>query len=88
MLDELLGIIDGKVFPTTRQSEGSAGGMVLVDRSTGKVIAITLWDTEESMRADQTGKLLQQRISEVSRHITSVMISERYEIVSGFDKEA
>ncbi len=40
------------VVPFTRQ-DGGKGSLLLVDRQTGKVIAITLWENEEALRASE-----------------------------------
>jgi hypothetical protein len=80
VVDDTLRLIREQVYPVTEQRPGMLGALLLADRTKGRIVSITLWETEESMRADDTGKLLQQRISEVSHYITSVMISERFEV--------
>ncbi len=40
------------VVPFTR-ADGGKGSLLLVDRQTGKVIAITLWENEEALRASE-----------------------------------
>jgi hypothetical protein len=42
-----------QAVPAVRQIEGSKGVLWLVDRSTGKAMSITLWETEEAMRASE-----------------------------------
>jgi hypothetical protein len=37
------------VLPALRMQEGFGGGLVLVDRPSGKVIAVTLWESERAM---------------------------------------
>lgn len=40
------------VVPFTRE-DGGKGSLLLVDRQTGKVIAITLWESEEALAASE-----------------------------------
>jgi heme-degrading monooxygenase HmoA len=40
------------VVPFAKQ-EGGKGSVLLVDRETGKVIAITMWESEEALRASE-----------------------------------
>ncbi|MBI5230775.1 MAG: hypothetical protein HY876_01275 [Coriobacteriales bacterium] len=60
---------------------GSLGLFYLVDRATGQTMSITLWDSEESMRASESGAsaLRDQTMEAASAHVTSI---ERYEVVS------
>ena len=37
------------VLPALRMQDGFGGGLVLVDRSSGKVIAMTFWESERAM---------------------------------------
>jgi hypothetical protein len=80
VLDDVLGILRERVLPATQARAGSRGSMVLVDRATGKVVVLTRWETQEASRTDDTGRVIQQQIAELSRYVTSVMLSERYEV--------
>jgi quinol monooxygenase YgiN len=40
-------------LPGVRAEPGNSGGILLVDRATGKGIAITLWADEDAMRASE-----------------------------------
>ncbi len=53
-MDEGMQIIRDSVLPAARQQPGFNGGMWLLDRSTGKVMAITLWATEADLLAGET----------------------------------
>jgi hypothetical protein len=61
VVDDTLRLIREQVYPVTEQRPGMLGALLLADRTKGRIVSITLWETEESMRADDTGKLLQQR---------------------------
>jgi hypothetical protein len=37
------------VLPALKMQDGYNGGLVLVDRRSGKVLAVTLWESEQAM---------------------------------------
>jgi quinol monooxygenase YgiN len=37
------------ILPALRMQEGFGGGLALVDRSSGKVMVISLWESEQAM---------------------------------------
>ena len=80
VLEDILGILKDKVLPVTQTRAGMRSSSVLVERASGKVVVLTVWETQEAARADDTGKLIQQHIAELSRYVTSVMVTERYEV--------
>jgi hypothetical protein len=49
-LDESIHIAREQVVPAAQQQTGFKGYLMLVDRSTGKGITITLWEGEEDRR--------------------------------------
>ncbi len=50
-IDEAIGIYRDTVVPAVSQQQGSKGGLVMTDRGTGQVMAISLWETEADLRA-------------------------------------
>ena len=66
------------VLPAARELEGFRGVISLADRETGEEMTITLWETEDAMRASEeaANRLREQTLSEGER-IASV---HRYEV--------
>jgi heme-degrading monooxygenase HmoA len=63
------------------EMDGNRGAILLLDRETGKTMTITLWDSEEAMRASE------ERANQVRRdtaETTSASIGniERFEVAS------
>ena len=56
LLDEMNREGAEHILPALRMQDGFNGGLVLVDRQSGKVVAISLWESERAM--DVTGLLL------------------------------
>jgi heme-degrading monooxygenase HmoA len=52
--------IQGTMFPTAQGMEGFQGGYSLIDRKGGKAMAVSLWESEERLRAVE-GQLNQLR---------------------------
>lgn len=50
-MDEALRILRDQTQPVVREQGGFKEGLVLVDRNTGKLITISLWETEADLRA-------------------------------------
>jgi heme-degrading monooxygenase HmoA len=42
-----------QVIPAAKEMRGFKGILALADRSTGKMLGITLWDSEDSMRESE-----------------------------------
>ena len=54
-MDDAIRTYQETTLPAARARNGFQGGLVLTDRSSGKVIAISLWDTEANMNATTPG---------------------------------
>lgn len=75
------GIADFKenVTPWIKEN-GGHGGILLIDRETGKAIAITLWNDEETMRrSEEAANEHRQRVTDEMQSTQSPTV-ERYEV--------
>ena len=52
-VDEAIRSVQEAVLPVLRECAGFKGQLFLVDRGKGEAIGISLWDTEENMRASE-----------------------------------
>ena len=50
-LEKMIHEILEHVLPAVRMQEGFKGGTILVERGSGKVLTVSLWETEEAMHA-------------------------------------
>jgi len=78
-IEQQIKILRESIIPTAREMEGFKGVLSLGDRSTGKSISFTFWESEEAMRASEEAadKLRQQAADEVQEQIAGV---ERFEV--------
>lgn len=62
------------------KEQGGRGGMLLIDRETGKAIAVTLWNDEASMRqSEEAANTLRSKVSGVMQSGGPPTV-ERYEV--------
>ncbi len=68
-----------QVVPGVRES-GGTGALLLLDRESGKAIGVTLWQSEDAMRASEesANALRAQAAEEI--HATTAPRVERYEV--------
>jgi hypothetical protein len=52
-VDGMLRQVRGQVLPQAKQTDGFNGLIALGDRQSGKTLGITLWESEEAMRASE-----------------------------------
>jgi heme-degrading monooxygenase HmoA len=67
------------VLPTVRQMGGYKGVFSLMDRGTGKALSLTLWESEEAMRASEeaANQTRGQAAGIASQQVTGI---ERFEV--------
>ena len=80
--DEGMQIVRDSVLPAARQQPGFKGGLWLLDHSTGKVIAITLWKTAADLTAGETSGYLREQLGKVARVLATQVVREAYEVVA------
>lgn len=69
-----------EVVPAGQEMGGFRGVLALADRSTGKMIAITFWETEEAMRASEA-RADQLRESAAGASSADIAAVDRFEVV-------
>ncbi len=78
-IDEAIRVATEQVLPKARQLSGWKGVVSLVDRNTGRTKLITLWESEDALRAseEQANKLRQETADSAGETIRGV---DRYEV--------
>jgi heme-degrading monooxygenase HmoA len=68
------------VLPALRQQDGFCGALVLIERASGKVLGLTLWESEQAMNATEEAAYWLRVFSAEAAGgmITDV---ERYEVI-------
>jgi heme-degrading monooxygenase HmoA len=52
-VDEFARFGTDRVLPQLKRLEGFEGSLVLANRRSGEIVAVTLWESEEAMRATE-----------------------------------
>ena len=79
-IDEAIRYGQEQILPRLEQMEGFEEAYFLVDRLSGKALSITLWESEEAMRASEeaASQLRSESAEAAGETVESV---ERYEVV-------
>jgi len=75
------------VLPALEMQDGFSGGLVLADRQSGKVLAVTLWESEQAMDATEDASNWLRIFSAESGGGTIGSV-QRYEVFFSAIKEA
>jgi heme-degrading monooxygenase HmoA len=79
-VDELHHAVVERPLPAVRRLDGFAGALILADRSSGKVLAVTLWESEQAMSASEESAYW-FRVYSAEAADETVTSVERYEVV-------
>jgi heme-degrading monooxygenase HmoA len=75
------------VLPALEMQDGYSGGLVLADRQSGKVLAVTLWENEQAMDATEDASHW-LRIFSAEASGGTICSVERYEVLFSRIQEA
>jgi heme-degrading monooxygenase HmoA len=77
-VDQSIQRVRDQVLPALRETEGGKGLIALVDRESGNLLGVTLWESEDAMQAseERADQIRQESLVEGER-IAGV---ERYEV--------
>jgi hypothetical protein len=79
-LDEATHLYREALLPAAQQQPGFNGGWLLVDRYTGKGLAILLWETETDLKRGEANHLVQQQIAQIAQNFVATPVRELYEV--------
>jgi heme-degrading monooxygenase HmoA len=79
-VDDSVKVTEEEIVPTLKDTDGFKGLTVGVDRSSGKAIAVTYWDSEETMNAaEEMGNSARKQAAEAGGASGPPEV-ERYEV--------
>jgi len=79
-LEEGLQMYRDSIVPASMKTQGFKGALGLADRSTGKVIAITLRETVADMQATESSGFLQEQFAKIVHLFAGTPSVEVYEV--------
>ena len=79
-VDDVVKIFADSIAPAAKSQKGSRGVYMLSDRSIGKGIALSFWDSEEDAIANEQSGYYQEQVGKVASFFTKSPIREGYEV--------
>jgi hypothetical protein len=80
-IDDAIRVVENDVIPGARAMDGFKGGYWCADRKTGRLLGLTLFETEQSLQASEAAasQLRKTSTEKLGFEIKNV---ERYEVVA------
>lgn len=79
-IDEMLEIGRTSIFKAMKAQEGFKEWILLVDRDSGKILSIPLWETEAGMKTGEESGYLQAQFDKVGFALTAKPVTEHFEV--------
>jgi heme-degrading monooxygenase HmoA len=80
-VDEMILEVMEHVLPAVRMQDGFKGGMILVERESGKVLTVSLWESEQAMDATEDAAHWFRVFSAEAAAGRLETVVEKYEVV-------
>jgi heme-degrading monooxygenase HmoA len=87
-IDAAIHILRDLVYPVSKEQPGFRGAYFLVERAAGKVLSISLWETEDDLRASEAGGYLREQAAKIAPLLGTPHIVEHYEVAAKLIVEA
>lgn len=78
--DEIIQGFAEQITPAAQQQPGFAGGLLLTDQATGKVMVVSLWDTEAAMVKGEANGYMRAQLARIRPLAASTPILEHFEV--------
>ncbi len=80
-LDKAIEIVKENIVPAAKSQKGYHGFYYMIDRKTGKAVAIVLWDSEEDAIANEKSRYYQEQLVKTMHLYREHPIREGYDVV-------
>jgi heme-degrading monooxygenase HmoA len=79
-MDEALEIYTNSIVPAAQAQKGLVELKLLLDRNSGKAIAIAIWETEEDAKANEKSHYYQEQLVKLLSFYANPPIKEGFEV--------
>jgi heme-degrading monooxygenase HmoA len=76
-MDEATRIVEESIVPAARQQPGFKGFLTLRDRRGGKLLLLTIWETEAALRASESSGYYREQIAKFT-HLSELYVTPPY----------
>jgi len=80
-IDRVIKIYEESVVPAAKLQKGYKSICLFLDRKTGKVVSLALWESEEDALANEENLYYQEQVAKFINFYTKPPIREGYEVV-------
>ena len=79
-IDDALKVYKNSIVPAAQSQKGLIEISLLLDRDSGKAVAITIWKTEEDAKANEESLYYQEQIVKLMAYYANPPIKEGFEV--------
>ncbi len=79
-IDEALEVYKNSIVPAAQAQKGLKELTLLLDRNTGKAVAIAIWETEEDAKANEESHYYQEQLIKLMSYYAYPPIKEGFEV--------
>ena len=79
-MQEAIDIVNNSIAPAAKAEKGFQGLYVMTDAASGKVLAISVWETEADMSAVESSGHYQENVAKLGSVIAGPTTTDHYEL--------
>ncbi len=79
-MQEAIDITNNVILPVIKAQKGFQGFYAMTDEASGKILGISVWDTEADMMAFGTGGQRQENLAKLGSVLVGPVTQEHYEL--------
>ncbi|GHP00968.1 hypothetical protein KSF_110150 [Reticulibacter mediterranei] len=79
-LDEAIRIYHDSIVPAAKQQRGFKNLLLLTDRTSGKCITISTWETEADLKANEDSGYYKQQLDKLAPYLSGSATRDIYEV--------
>jgi heme-degrading monooxygenase HmoA len=76
-MDEAVRIVEESILPVSKQQAGFKGFLTLLDRRGGKLLLLTIWETEAALKANESSGYYREQIAKFA-HLSQLYVTPPY----------
>lgn len=79
-LNEAIRVYHDSIVPEAKQQQGFKDLMLLTDKTTGKCITISLWETDAHLKASEDNGFFQRQLDKIKPYLSASPTRDIYEV--------
>jgi quinol monooxygenase YgiN len=79
-LQEGIAIFRDSIVPASQKQKGTKGLRLLTDAATNKAVVVSMWETEEDLKASEASGYYQEQVAKIAKLLTQPPHRETFEV--------